>query len=80
VKVVLAVLAGGLWVVVGVSGFFFFVKVLTGVWSAAATDPSRDAMIENLFNIGQTSSIFAIFATIAAVLWPKNLVPLVPRS
>lgn len=78
VKGVLAVIAIGLWIVVGVSGFIFFASVLNGVWSAAATNPSRDAMIEKLLNIGQASSGFAVFATIAALLWPKRILPQVP--
>lgn len=68
VKSVLWVIAVGLWLVTGIAGLVFFIRLTLAIPTAFSADTSRptDTVMENAFNIGSTSSTFA---TICAVAW-----------
>ncbi len=71
VKTVLWVIAIGLWLVTGIAGLVFFVRLTLAIPTAFSADTSRpnDAVMENAFNVGSTASPYAIMATICAVAW-----------
>jgi heme/copper-type cytochrome/quinol oxidase subunit 2 len=71
VRTVLWVIAIGLWLVTGIAGLVFFVRLTLAIptaFSAVTTRPSDTAM-ENAFNIGSTASPYAIMTTLCAIAW-----------
>lgn len=71
VKTVLWVIAIGLWLVTGIAGLVFFVRLTLAIPTAFSADTSRptDTVMENAFSIGSTASPYAIMATICAIAW-----------
>ena len=71
VRTVLLVIAIGLWLVTGIAGVVFFVRLTLAIPTAFSADTSRpsDTVMENAFNVGSTASPYAIMATICAIAW-----------
>lgn len=64
-------IAIGLWLVTGIAGLVFFLRLTLAIPTMFSADTSRptDAVMENAFNVGSTASPYAIMATICAIVW-----------
>lgn len=71
VRTVLWVIAIGLWLVTGIAGLVFFLRLTLAIPTMFSADTSRpsDTVMEHAFNVGSTASPYAIIATICAVAW-----------
>jgi|GEM_PF-3495395 len=71
VRTVLWVIASGLWLVTGIAGLVFFLRLTLAIPTMFSADTSRptDTVMENAFNVGSTASPYAIVATICAAAW-----------